>query len=236
MLHDSADERVPQRTTHGGQTGDGASEADRVFSDAARLIPERRARTRLPRQPSLRRDAEARMTDRIPRNEAIDIVGKAQFGAAWIGELTQEEWALTQKYKLKNSTRPKVPADIANKLYDAEERAARADRQHRDVIHWLENHGLDCVRGLKDGLDREAFCAAFYKGFGKNPDTMSPRDRAVLNRLKSGKLPGEKDGPGSEYWSVFQQAIQREIGSVEGTSLKQLRRVVNRLRREHHIG
>ena len=176
------------------------------------------------------------MTDRIPRNEAIEIVGKAQFGAAWIGEMTHEEWALTQKYKLKNGTWPKVPADIADKLYDAEERAARSDRQHRDVIHWLENRGLDCVRGLKHGLDREAFGAAFYRDFGKNPDTISPRDRAVLNRLKSGKLPGEKDGPMSEYWSVFQQAIQVEIGSAEGTSLKQLRRVVIRLRREHHIG
>jgi hypothetical protein len=174
--------------------------------------------------------AEARMVDRIPRNEAIEVWGKARFGGAWVGELSTEEYEPIQKYKLRNGTRPRVPPAVVDQLYVAEERAARSDRQHGEVNHWLENHGLDCVRGLKDGLDRELFEAAFQRDFGKKPETMSPRDRAILNRLNAGKRPGK-----NEYWKVFQGAIEAEIGLADGTSIKQLRRAVTRLMREHRL-
>ena len=113
------------------------------------------------------------MDDRIPRDEAIEIYGKAKFREAWVGERSTEEYELTQKYKIVNGRRPPVPAELVDKLYVAEERAARQDRQYREAILWLENHGMDCVRGLTEGLDRKTFEAAFAREFGRAPPSIT---------------------------------------------------------------
>lgn len=106
------------------------------------------------------------MSDRIDRNEAIELVGKAKFGDAWVGSATDDEFNLAKKYRSRFVTGAKVPAQDALAVYEAEEREARADRQHREVIHWLENRGLDCVRGLTEGLDRAHFAKVFDAEFG----------------------------------------------------------------------
>jgi hypothetical protein len=113
--------------------------------------------------------------DRIPRNEAIEIYGKAKFRDAWVGDRSKEEWELEQKYKITNGRRPPVPAELVDKLYVAEERSARQDRQIREAIPWLENHGMDCVRGLAEGLDRKTFEAAFAREFGRAPPSGAKR-------------------------------------------------------------
>ncbi len=105
--------------------------------------------------------------DRIPRNEAIEIVGRELFGEAWVGELTMAEWDLIQAHKSRFADNKRAPAEIADQLYQAEERAARSDRQHGHVIRWLEDRGLDCVRGIANGLARKTFEAAFAAAFGR---------------------------------------------------------------------
>jgi hypothetical protein len=106
--------------------------------------------------------------NRIGRDEAIEIVGKAKFGDAWVTQATDEEIVLAKKYRDRFATGAKVPAHEAQAVYAAEEREARADRQNREVIHWLENRGLDCVRGLKEGLDRATFEKVFRAEFGRD--------------------------------------------------------------------
>ena len=126
--------------------------------------------------------------DRIPRNKAIEIYGKAKFRAAWVGERSTEEYELTQKYKIVNGRRPPVPAELVDKLYVAEERSARQDRQHREAIHWLENHGMDCVRGLAEGVDRKTFEAAFAREFGRSPPSgakRGPRQKDFWPRVEN---------------------------------------------------
>jgi len=102
---------------------------------------------------------------RIDRNEAIEIIGLAKFGPAWVGPATDDEFTLAKKYRARFATGAAVPEHEREALYNAEEREARADRQHREVIHWLENHGFDCWRGLREGLDRDAFNKVFEAEF-----------------------------------------------------------------------
>lgn len=107
------------------------------------------------------------MPDRIDRNQAIEIVGNAKFGDAWVGPATDDEFKWAKKYRSRFTTGAHVPAQEAQAVYEAEEREARADRQHREVIQWLENRGLDCVRGLAEGLDQTRFEKVLEREFGK---------------------------------------------------------------------
>jgi len=147
--------------------------------------------------------------DRIPRNEAIEIYGTAKFRAAWVGERGTEEYELTQKYKIVNGMRPPVPSELVDALYVAEERAVRQDRQYHEAILWLENHGMDCVRGLAEGLDRKTFEAAFAREFGRAPSSITrtrflhPSDAALiqeaLNALAEGKVSNAYQADGLVY-------------------------------------
>jgi hypothetical protein len=174
--------------------------------------------------------------ERIARNDAVEIVGKAIFGDGWVGAASPEEWELAQKYKGRFADGTKVPANIADQVYEAEERLARSDRQNGEAILWLENRGLDCIRGLNDGFERKEFEALFTKAFGQAPSgSMSSRDQAVLKRLRAGKRPGE-----NEYWNVFRSAVEADMAAVdgepgEGTSIKQLRRIVKHFRKQHGL-
>ncbi len=134
------------------------------------------------------------MKDRIPRNEVIEIIGREQFADAWVGAMTTSEWEMTQAHKFRFADGTKPPSEIADQLYQAEERAARSDRQHREVIQWLENHGLDCVRGIRDGFDRRTFETAFARGFGRALPRNGPEPLKIKFRVAS-------DGP------LLQEAI-----------------------------
>src|SRR5260370_20384491 len=129
------------------------------------------------------------MNDRVPRNETIEIIGRELFADAWVGEMTATEWELVQVHKIRFANGTKPPAEIADQLYQTEERAARSDRQHHEVIQWLENHGLDCVRGLHDGLDRKTFETAFAQEVGRSA---LRRNEPQLLRIK---LPIASDRP-----------------------------------------
>ena len=102
------------------------------------------------------------MSDRISLDEATEIVGRAKFGDAWVGPATNEEFELKKEYRRR--LRDRLP--ISEELERAAEREARADRQRREVNHWLENRGFDTVRGLKEGFDRSLFNAAVEREFG----------------------------------------------------------------------
>jgi hypothetical protein len=108
--------------------------------------------------------------DRISRNEAIEIVGKEMFGDAWVGDAAPREMELLREYKFfeREGKRSKpVPPDLVDEVYQVEMRAARARDQIGDAMRWLETRAFDCVRGIKDGFDRQSFNAAFAKAFGR---------------------------------------------------------------------
>jgi hypothetical protein len=106
------------------------------------------------------------VSDRISCDDATEIVGRAKFGDAWVGPATDEEFKLAKKYRSRFKTGAKVPEDEAPAIEWAEEREARADRQRREVNHWLENRGFNTVRSLTEGFDRSAFHKAFEAEFG----------------------------------------------------------------------
>jgi hypothetical protein len=106
------------------------------------------------------------VSDRIDRNDAIEIVGQTWFGDAWVGPGTDDELERKKKYRAWLLTGVKVPEQEWQGVYEAGERDARANRQHREVIQWLENFGFDCVRGLKEGFDRRAFFKRLEAEFG----------------------------------------------------------------------
>jgi hypothetical protein len=107
------------------------------------------------------------VSDRISRDDATEIVGRAKFGDAWVDPATDEEFKLAKKYRSRFKTGAKVPESEALAVEWAEEREARADRQRREVNQWLENRGFDCVRGRKEGFDRGLFNAAVEREFGR---------------------------------------------------------------------
>jgi hypothetical protein len=98
----------------------------------------------------------------ISYDDATEIVGRAKFGDAWVPPAPNEELELKKEYRRR--LRDGLP--ISEKLEWAAERDARADRQRREVNHWLENRAFDCVRGLKEGFDRDAFNKAVEAEFG----------------------------------------------------------------------
>jgi hypothetical protein len=103
------------------------------------------------------------VSDRIDRDEATEIVGRAKFGDAWVGPATDEEFKFAKEYR----RRLKDGLPISEEVEWAAEREARADRQRWEVNHWLENHGFNTWRGCKEGFDRDLFNAAVEKEFGR---------------------------------------------------------------------
>jgi hypothetical protein len=131
------------------------------------------------------------VSNRIPRNDAMDVIGAYQYGDAWVPELTPDEWELVQRFKGRFvDTTIAVPVELRDKLYEAEERAARSDRQNGEVINWLENHGFDCIRGKKEGFDRKRFEKIVARAFGgssppgRKAGSSSPKSQMCLEALK----------------------------------------------------
>jgi hypothetical protein len=180
------------------------------------------------------------MNDRIPRNEAIEIIGKEQFVDAWVGEMTTSEWELVRAHKARFADGTKPSAEIAEQLYQAEERAARSDRQHREVIQWLENHGLDCVRGLRDGFDRDTFETTFARVFGRSslprnePEPLKPEPLKIKFRIASdGPLILEAvqavlDGKATSAYQAAKLVYQTAEGNSPEANLDRLRKLIGR--------
>jgi hypothetical protein len=109
------------------------------------------------------------LPDRISRDDATEILGRAKFGDAWVGPAPDEEFKLAKEYRRR--LRDRLP--ISEELEWAAEREARADRQRREVNHWLENRGFTSLRDF----DRNAFNKAVEAEFGK-----ARRKSAVLRK------------------------------------------------------
>jgi hypothetical protein len=163
------------------------------------------------------------MTDLMTVSEAKEIVGCAMFGDDWVAEITKNEWDLAQQYK-KGLTRD--PA-----AEEAHAKWKRADRQGSKVGEWLEDRGFNTT---KEYLNRPRLDAVFAKAFGRplTNDAMPLRDKFILERLLSGQRPGK-----NITWPVFRTSIKKALGdsAAEGTSVKQLRRVVERLMKAHQL-
>jgi hypothetical protein len=162
------------------------------------------------------------MTD-LKVDEAKERVGRQMFGDAWVANMPKNEWDLAQEYK------GGLTRDLAAE--EAHAKLKRCERQGGEVGEWFENRGFNTT---KEYLDRTRFEAVFKKVF-RRPSTdheMSPRDRAVLLRLQSGAQPGE-----NVTWPVFQKWIRGDLGDpfAEGTSVKQLGRVVDQLKQAHQL-
>jgi hypothetical protein len=173
------------------------------------------------------------VSERIPRNEAIEIVGREHFADAWVGEMTKSEWDIVQAHKSRFAAGTEPPVEIADQLYLAEERAARSDRQHREVILWLENHGLDCVRGLRDGLDRKTFEKAFAKAFGssslprREPEALKTKFRIPSDGpLLQTALQALKDGKATGPYQAAKLVHAKAEGNSAEANLRRLRRLI----------
>ena len=169
-------------------------------------------------------------TDRIPRNDAIETVGRAMFKAAWVGELTDAEFDLIRKFKIVNGTRPPVPPELTQPLYIAEERGARADRQYREVIHWLEDRGLDCVAGLVSGLDRVIFDQVFSNAFGAPAPMPSPakskyRHPGDATLVREG-VEAIRNGLASNPFQAARLLYGRAEGSSDNQKIDRLRKSI----------
>lgn len=97
----------------------------------------------------------------ISHIEAIDVAGKAIFGADWIGRVSETEIELIEEYgpapaKRGGFTIKPCPPDKANDLDRALSRAQRELPQRGAVADWLLDHGLV----QPDGCDLDAILAA----------------------------------------------------------------------------
>jgi len=155
------------------------------------------------------------VNDRISLDDATEIVGRAKFGDAWVGPATDEEFKLKKEYRRR--LRDGLP--ISEELEGAAEREARADRQRREVNHWLENRGFDTVRGLKEGLDRGAFDNAFEAEFGtgrnRHKTRISPNTRYATDAaLVSEGIAGIENKKYPNYLKAAQALAPRAEGNV----------------------
>jgi hypothetical protein len=171
------------------------------------------------------------VSNRIGRNDAIEIVGRAKFGASWVGPATDEEFKLAKKYRSRFATGARVPEHEADMVYEAEEREARADRQHREVIHWLENRGLDCVRGIKDGLDRDAFDKAFRAEFGQDRQKLTVQQRKRVRYVTDDDLvragiAGIRAGTFANPLKAAQKLALRAEGASATAAVDRLRKKI----------
>jgi hypothetical protein len=179
------------------------------------------------------------VTDRISRDDATEIVGRAKFGDAWVGEALPEEFELAKEYRRK----VKAGEKITENHEWAAEREQRADRQRREVNHWLENRGFDTVRGLTKGFDRSAFDKALEAEFGaaakrrrtgvaKGPvrgevDRFGHADRALFPEI--GRLMKSKHLSATEAVRII--ADEHKLAG-RGTADSRIRRVSFRFRKE----
>jgi hypothetical protein len=186
------------------------------------------------------------VSDRIDRDEATEIVGREKFGDAWVGPATDEEFKLAKKYRSKIRAGEKLPEDEAPALEWAAEREARADRQRREVNHWLEDRGFDCVRGLTEGFDRTKFDKAVEAEFGA---AAKKRRRSAAKGPMRGEIDRFREADRALFPEIEQLMKSQHLTSNEavrilgerdkltgrGTLDSRIRRVSARFRREKKL-
>jgi hypothetical protein len=173
--------------------------------------------------------------DRISRDDTYEILAKEFWGHAWVPYLTAEEYRLNQENQQRIASSLKPPPELADKIYAAEERCARSDRQYRQLNNWLEDRGFDCVRGLKDGFDRQEFASAYAKAFGRvllrsaqrrfrNPDDAKlVRDAIAL--LERGKA--------ANVYQAAKQVFGRSFLDADGQPIQDFERLRKAIGREY---
>jgi hypothetical protein len=163
-------------------------------------------------------------------SEAKKRVARELWGDAWVAEMPIGEWYLAQQYK-HGLTAFVAGLTLAPAVEEAYAKLKRMERQGDELGRWFEDRGFDTT---KEYLDGERFEAEFVKAFGcaSTDDAMPPRNAVVLQRLQSGMRPGK-----TVTWSFFQKKIQNDLGDLhaEGTSKRQLERVVKQLMARHRL-
>jgi hypothetical protein len=152
--------------------------------------------------------------------KAIDRTGHALYGPMWLGQPSETE------LKIGRSARPATSRSASGNLLrlfdlpaerglpvDAEsaQRTAKARLQYRiwdwqslEVVHLLQQHGIDCGKGFKQ--------AKFARFFRKFFPALTPRDRriaAIKNRLAAGERPGRG---GTVTRKKFAKSISADTG------------------------
>jgi hypothetical protein len=143
-------------------------------------------------------------------------VGKAIFGAEWIGRLTERERWLIKRYierRRKPSTilpgeidfvgpgGPIVPVNdrvLATEVERARDRREQMDDQYDQAFDWLEDHGFDCE---SNRLDLARFERAFAAASSAEMEQVPPP---------------AKSGPGSRsrYRNRRDTAIERQLKAL----------------------
>jgi hypothetical protein len=136
------------------------------------------------------------VASKIYLDEMRERVGRAIFGADWLGGTDDADWALIcSEFGIRSSDRatpdgilalPSIkpcPSKIASKLDRAIGRAARADAQYSTVDTWVQNNGFPL--GVATPTERKTFEKAL-RGL-QPPASPAPRKRGpktgILERV-----------------------------------------------------
>jgi hypothetical protein len=117
------------------------------------------------------------------RDEAIDRVGRMLFGPAWIGEVTQEEWALGRQYVGEHG---KLLAPFPDSVKEATAAARAAlhcyvsEIQNAQVFSWLTAQGIECAPDRFSSTDFENW---FKPRWGDAENSATARRRASVRKL-----------------------------------------------------
>jgi hypothetical protein len=171
----------------------------------------------------------------ISWDEASARVGKAQFGADWIGKLTEREHWLIKRY-IERRHQPSRPDEItwvgpggpfvpvndrvlATEVERARDRREQMDDQYDQAFDWLEDHDFDCE---SNSLDLARFERAFAAAFSAEVERVPPpaksgpgsrsrhrnrRDTAIERHLKALGTP-----PEALAWKPFCDAVRKDCG------------------------
>jgi hypothetical protein len=136
------------------------------------------------------------------RDQAVARVGEKLYGVQWQGAPSDEDWAVSEAYG-----RPvDMPAQeaAATNIARACFRVHAADIQFRQVIHWLEQHGISCEAAKFDQAKFDAWFSATFKSLG--PETRQAAARVLLDE---GKIPGRR---GTIQWKPFCDELRERWG------------------------
>lgn len=164
------------------------------------------------RQTSARRDPTRPPPSRNKeRDEAIDLVRRALYGAHYIEQPTHRQWKLAlalgdDPVRLSGRDAPRqAQARVQWVVYQL---------QIAQVVRYLLDHGVDAEPRQRppwsSGFDKQAFDTFYRKRFGSLPGTSSKQQRidavkAVLKRCTPGR-------GGDVGWKAFCDQVRRASG------------------------
>lgn len=191
----------------------------------------------------------------ISLDDASGRIGRAKFGADWIGKLTERDrWLIKRYVQMPSSNRPGgityigpggpiVPVNdraLAAEVERARDRHEQMNDQYDQVFSWLEDHGFDCE---SDSLDLARFDRAFAAAFAAEVKRVLPeaksdpgsrgrhrnrRAAAIERQLKALGTP-----PEALAWKPFCDAVRKDCGvtlKTYGYGDKSIQRAVSSIR------